>query len=431
MFRRLIITTAVLTAALCSTSAYATVTRDPGYGHGGIAGVAVECALGTLQGMDTRVGYGGRVFLFQKCAHGFNRLIALSENGKVDTSYGYKGHVEIKFPAPCFGGLLVMRPTKSGALFIVSEGGYVGYEGTTELHACSVRVSATGHLDATYGGTTPIRHLDRVSQGANYLIGAAVDSLGRLVVFSTQEAAHWQQSAAFIDRYAANGKPDVTFSHDGERSYVQALSAGTSWGGVVGTKPMIAIQVAGARGNLAGFQFIRFDSHGAVDTTFARDGSRFVPNAAVDGARIMSDGMTTDTQGRVVFVAVHYGGAKTWIDVYRLTRAGSIDTAYNGSTAPIVLPSGYDAALTSLEVTPGHYVVSWTVDPPTGAATYRATGFSDTNGARWTALGVQGSAKVEEPRFAPDAAKFYLADDYVYASENASAVYVTRELVQE
>lgn len=432
MFRRLIITTAVLTATLCTTAgAFAAVTRDPGYGQNGTAGIAVECAPGTFQGMVSQVAYGGRIFLFQQCAHGFNRLIAVGDDGKVDTTYGTAGHVSIKFPSPCFGGRLMMVPTKSGSLFIVSEGGYVGYEQTTELHVCSVRLSPDGTLSPTYGGTTPFRQLDRVSQGSNYLVDAAVDSLGRLVLFSARDASDWQHTAEFINRYATNGKPDVSFSQDGERAYVQAFAAGMPWGGVVGTKPVIAIYVAASHsGNLTGTQFVRFDDRGDLDGTFSHDGSRYVTLANLDGARVSWGAIAVDNRERIVFCSSRWSSYGARTDVFRLTRTGSMDTSFNAGTAPMVTPSGYDAVVQSLSVTNGHYVVDWSAYPKSGGERYRATGFSDSDGSRWSALGVQGSANLDEPQVAPDAAQFYLTEDFYSGGSNITAIFVTREIVE-
>jgi hypothetical protein len=198
---------------------------------------------------------------------------------------------------------------------------------------------------------------------------------------------------------------------------------------VVGTKPVIAIQIASTHtGNLIGTQMVRFDDRGDFDGTFAQDGSRYLSNTGLDNSRISWGAFAVDSRGRIVFATVRYSSYGTRLDLFRLSRTGSLDSTYDASTAPIVTPPDYDALVQGLMVTAGHYVLAWNAFP-SSSIEYRATGFSDTDGVRWTALGVQGSARVEAPRFAPDVAKFYLVDDY-YGATDDTAVYVSRRIVQ-
>jgi len=98
-------------------------------------------------------------------------------------------------------------------------------------------------------------------------------------------------------------------------------------GGVVGTKPVIAIYVAASHsGNLTGTQFVRFDASGALDATFAHDGSRYVTNANLDDARVSWGAITVDGNGRIVFCSARYSSYGARMDLFRLSRTGSLDT---------------------------------------------------------------------------------------------------------
>jgi hypothetical protein len=110
MSRRLTVLALALAVALVPLAAEATVAPDTGYGDAGTATVPIECAPGTVRGVTTKVAINNRFYVLQECAGGYHRLIALGDDGEIDTDYGYNGRLTIKFPTTCIGASTFLAP---------------------------------------------------------------------------------------------------------------------------------------------------------------------------------------------------------------------------------------------------------------------------------------------------------------------------------
>ncbi len=411
----------VILAVMAASPAVAQVSPDDGYGAGGTATVAVQCAAGTVRGMTPQHGYDGRSFFVQECAAGYVRLVGLGNSGEIDSGFGTNGRVTVKVPESCRDGMMHLRPGQDGSLYLILEDqvANVAAPGSVDLHLCLTRITSTGKLVGTFGGGSPVRRLDRAGGGINSFVGAEIDSGGRLVVFTARTPGAGAVPTSFVNRYRLDGKPDGTFDGDGQRSYSTAGQRGTIWGGVVGTRPVVAI------GTSYGTLLVRFTSAGNLDRTFAGDGTRSLRSKDVGSARTGQGQVALDAHGRVTVLLVVTGGdgGSGWYDLLRFSSSGVADPGFRDSTARVQAPSGEAIQFADLQLSTGRTVVNWQ-----GENDFFTTGYNG-DGTRWQALGPSGTTtEVALPRFARDRAQFYT---YAYlGEEHITSVEISRGLVQ-
>jgi len=251
----------------------------------------------------------------------------------------------------------------------------------------------------------------------------AIDAHGRLLVFSQQYSRdNWQQSAAFINRFTTEGKPDLTFSRDGQAAYTYPNQTDVLWGDAIHDDPVIAIQVSsGPGGGTVGTAFVRFDTLGRPSSLFAGDGVRFIDRYDDLGGAIINYGtsIALDSHNRIVFAAQK---GSSWIKVWRMSGTGRMDLAFNKATSKIQPTAGL-IPYADLFVTAGHYLVSWATSEMDSNAGF-TTGFND-DGTRWTAVSPTGTANVTAAFARPDAAAFYRVH-----APSAEPISITRSLIQ-
>ncbi|MFL6022731.1 MAG: hypothetical protein ACJ72O_05265 [Marmoricola sp.] len=400
MFRRLTVTAVLLAAAFTPSAARANINPDNAYGTSGVAKVPIGCAPGTVASIASTAGYQGQVYLLAECAHGYDRLIRLTDAGTVDTGFGTGGHLTIKLPTSCVGTSVHLKATETGDLFLASEGDTFG--SNPAMHVCLVRVTKSGKLWPGYGGATPIRHLDRVGGGQNTFVGLDVGSPGRVQLYSQRSNQDWRKAAAFVNVYASNGHPDPGFSGDGQASFVQPFAGELQWGG----RLRMAITVDNGRG-LAGVQLVAFNYNGTLNTSFAHDGSSFVPRSDLLGGYTDPGAFVSDSAGGIVFTTHFVGPGKQWIDLYRVGVTGIRDSLFNQKTQRISGLTTTNFNRIDLQATDGHYALGWSTSNDLPGP--RTTGYN-ADGSRWIDLGTNGTAKKLATDWAPDRTSYY---DYV------------------
>lgn len=391
--------------------AHATISPDSGYGDAGVATVVTDCTGDTRQATNDQVGYGGRAYVLVRCGYGYHRIFAVGDNGRLDPNFGANGRVTVKVPSACLGESPQLVPAKDGSLYALFWGLSAprGSRLTTDMHLCIARVNTAGDLDLQFGGSSPIRRLDRLSSDFTFLTGGAVDDKDRLLVFSYRETGYYPRQAVFINRYTVSGKPDTSFSSDGQRVYKWPYQDSLQWGGVINSKPVIAIRANTSSSTTSSFGtgFVRFDERGNLDKTFSGDGKLFIGPKDIGGAHIDGSNIAVDSQKRIVYIAQQGAPYQTsrWLDLRRLTATGLNDAAFASATARILAPTGLKIAARELQFTAGRYAVNWEVDDKSNEPD-RLTGFTN-NGTRWTALGPYGTAHIAVNAFAPDRAMYY------------------------
>lgn len=410
--RRLTLFVGIVAVLMVPLMANAAVKPDSGYGSGGSTVVRADCGPRTALGGMSQVGYGGRVFVLDECAGGPFRLVAVGSSGQVDPHYGVGGTAELDVPQNCRGTNAFLRPARDGSVYLVfvRNALHSADPDLLDAYLCIAHVTPAGTVVPSFGGTSPYRHLNRLGGGVNNFVGAAQDSYGRLVVFTTRDRHDndWRRAAVFINRYTTSGQPDATFSGNGQRYFRQRGHLSGASVGVYRAKPVIAIAEYGATSTSSsvGTAFVRFTASGRLDKTFSDDGVRIVRAEDVGQARLGQAAL--DSRGRLVFTEVRtsVGGGSGWCDLFRLTRAGKTDRPFSAATARLHGPTGSRVFYGFLQISGPHYVVTWQLDTR-GKVRDRTTGLN-ADGSGWSAFGTFVNAPtVASPAFAPDRPAFY------------------------
>jgi uncharacterized delta-60 repeat protein len=200
------------------------------------------------------------------------------------------------------------------------------------------RFNVAGTLDTTFGVNGAYsRHIDA------YAYGSAVDiqADGKIVVAGTMYDAPSGGFDIAVLRLNANGTPDATFGTGGmvKLDFRQGFDAARAIVATAGGKILVAGTSASGPTGRNGFSIARLEADGRVDTTFgpARDGG--LPLINVGNGDLAAMSVTSD--------AIWLGGtgsnrdASLSMTVVKLTPAGLLDTAFNG-TGIAMTPSGND-----------------------------------------------------------------------------------------
>jgi len=412
MLRPIVLTTAVA-AALLTAPAYGSIAPDDGWDTEGTTTVKTACASGTFERGSSVVGYGGRLFEVHKCSGGNVRVTALGNDGKPDPGFGTSGRLDMKLPAACREAGPVAVATKAGGLYLALEVFPGPDPVVNDLNLCIARITANGVLDTSFGGSSAFRRLIRSDGGHNGLSGMAVDATGRLLVFSERSISSGHPPAIFLHRLTTGGKPDLSFSGDGQRAYTRPHQGRVLFGGAVGNSPVLAFESyvgTTSRSGLGAVVLARFGPGGNLDPAFGSDGLRTIRPRDYDGAYPSMGMIELDALGRILIAVEKRSGTDgrvSWVDLIRVTKSGTDDTAFNAATSKVNPTNGNALEIDpSLHVLGGHPTLRWTLITSDFDTSLRITGWN-ADGTRWTAIGPKGTAPAETFFFARDLPVFY------------------------
>lgn len=216
--------------------------------------------------------------------------------GELDTTFGGNGYQLWYLPGTDGGALRGVAATPGGGFAFAGD--IVDF---LDTEAITMKVGATGELDASYGedGAT------RADFGStNFYYDALVDSEGRTWAVGTS-APSFFDSDVLISRYLPDGTPDPSFAGDGH----QFVDLG---GGITDTgyaaalqgdgKLVVAAEASFSQAQGGGdqdFNVIRLNPDGSLDNTFGANGVKTLDlsgvhdrpsDIAVDGSSIVVAG---------------------------------------------------------------------------------------------------------------------------------------------
>ena len=171
---------------------------------------------------------------------------------------------------------------------------------TVLLLLAALAFAAPGALDASFGGDGRVATTGAVQSWANDVL---VDPAGRIVAVGVGNRADVFGSPidAEVTRYLPNGDPDPTFDSDG----IAAVAAGDSTAAnaaAIQDDGKIVIVGGSLSGGIMAFMVARFDTNGALDSTFDEDG---VVRGFVQGQSVKpATGVAITTDGGII-VAGH------------------------------------------------------------------------------------------------------------------------------
>lgn len=215
-------------------------------------------------------------------------------------------------------------------------------------------LTASGVLDTSFNGTGWRRHnLPGTCEGANDVV---VQSTGRIV------AMGWSAAGSAFAAYAPDGTIDTTFS----------APDGISTGDVPGEfwyryNIDSSDRLLMATGQMCSCDpwIYRATADGAPDTSFSGDGKMSFPTSRFGGTPTLSWARSVfeDSQGRIVFSAMHDGFGWKTVSLGRLLSDGSIDNSLGGDGAVNV--DGFSREVNvvdAVEDAAGNYVVAFNDD---------------------------------------------------------------------
>ena len=210
------------------------------------------------------------------------------------------------------------------------------------------RFNTNGTLDTTFDGDGMARTDTGLQDLAN---GTAIQSDGKIVLVGTRQSADLQ-----VMRYNTNGSLDTTFDGDGilqtdlgtsnEELHDVAIQSDGKILGVGGTFPF---------GPSPGdFALVRYNSNGALDTSFDGDGKVFADwGGRTDSPGENANAVTIQSNGRIV-VAGQVPDATTtsvWrFAVARYLTNGSLDGSFDGDGKATMNVAGDNQPSTSGDV---------------------------------------------------------------------------------
>ena len=242
-------------------------------------------------------------------------LVAGVENGGFEIArYNSDGTLDMSFGTDgvtTFGklNLMVVQQIKlasDGSIYLVGEAAVSGtmadqisgpggswWTSPDEVTSL-IHVGADGSVDTTYGNNGVLSLNDPLT-----LPMATIQNDGKIVVASENSLSTYDD-VAVVNRYNADGTLDTSFQYQpGELPYV-----GIDPGGPIMVDAQGRIVLSGESAN--GFNLMRLNSDGTVDTTFGTSGVQNVPNVDYGPVTVLSeqpDGtILVGTPGNVVQV---------------------------------------------------------------------------------------------------------------------------------
>ena len=331
---------------------------DPGFGHKGFAfydfghnGMATSIILKAPGGRTLLIGYnapcnsiGDADWTDEGAA-----VIRLLPDGSQDPSFGINGKAFIIWPyidlQGCSG---LVQP--DGKILIAGRGSWQGDFDVFMNRLFITRLTANGKVDSSFGinGICSIPQFQGDDHTENFGRSAiALQPDGRIVLGDVATEQVWvnlgvaTDASAAVYRVTANGIMDSTFgvngmffNHFGFPSYVINGLLCQQDGRIV-----VSTSVGGNNSfNLSGSMLFRLDSAGKkLDSSFGTNGlylgtadtSRLAPAWKTFGAGSIVAG----PNGSITVSAIHNTATNGWLDIFRLTSAGRLDTTFAKSTA--------------------------------------------------------------------------------------------------
>ncbi len=251
-------------------------------------------------------------------------LMRLNANGTLDTSFGNGGSVVTAISASVSARQVVLQP--DGKILVAGESWTQG----TNSNITLVRFTSNGALDTTFNSTG---YVTQNISGASYEYGGdlALQPDGKIIVSGSTAADFATQSDGVLMRFNTNGSLDTTFNGTG---IVIVATPDSEAAGPIIILSDGKILIGGYRftGPKANFLLMRFDSNGAVDTSFGTGGAT---TTSVSSENNYMSAMDRQSDGKIVAAGSKY--------IARYTPDGILDTSFGINGASNV-PTVYETA---------------------------------------------------------------------------------------
>ena len=314
-------------------------------------------------------------------SNGVFAVVRYNADGSLDMGFDGDGKVLTSFtPSTENGGSLSQAYSvalQSDGKILVGGSAYrYTYDGTlsTQDDFALARYNTDGSLDTSFGNSGKV--VTALSASSDEGRSVAVQSDGKILLAGQPGNG----GGTVLLRYTADGTLDKGFAEDGRL----ITSLNTSWGSAdCELQSDGKILVAGRYGSYYGSDVAvaRYDTDGALDTSFGLDGMAL---AAMSGGDSMGIIMKLQADGKILAASSTYNGGNSDFGVVRFNVDGSLDTSFDGDGEVLTDIGGGNDYVEGMAVgTDGKIVVVGTigngVDEEMVLVRYNADGSLDTS----------------------------------------------------
>ncbi len=265
-------------------------------------------------------------------------LLRYSTTGAIDSSFGSSGFAGFQYPIDSIDEGVAVAIDSSQRVLVAGTTDRDPESFNTDLFLA--RYTAAGVLDTTFGGGDGVAIVGSTGGfGFDEARDVAFDSLGRIVVAGADiDYPGSPFESVVLARFSSSGALDATFGSDGVSESSGVPGSPNSLAIDASDRPVIA-----GRSNVSGgyrsMIVARFDTAGALDTTFA-DSNGYAK--ADFGATSRAKGVALDSTGKIVAG----GQADTSFAAARFTTTGALDPTFSsdGMVTAQLGGAGFDGA---------------------------------------------------------------------------------------
>jgi uncharacterized delta-60 repeat protein len=186
-----------------------------------------------------------------------------------------------------------------------------------------IRLKASGALDTTFNSTGSVT--TSLGSSSAYLYDVAVQSDGKVVAAGRATDSGIEKFA--VVRYTSAGALDTSFDGDGI-VYTQVGASHASLTDIALQNDNKVVAVGPLSGG--GFQVVRYNTDGSLDTTFDSDGKA---SPSTGGSNTYAYRVEVQSDGKILVVGTDTtnSGTNYRLVIVRLNSDGSLDTSYGSS----------------------------------------------------------------------------------------------------
>lgn len=256
--------------------------------------------------------------------------VRYNSNGTLDTTFGNGGFATASPTSTDYVTSMTVQP--DGKVLLTGRG---DYGGAKPYNITTVRFTADGILDTTFGGTGIVRYASGTNDEGSDIV---VQSDGKIVIVGRAE---YQGNSHFVLlRYNSDGTLDTTFNSTG---IVNTQIGDSSQAFGVAIQPDGKLVVAGTTNALATTDnaavVARYNSDGTLDTTFGGSNGIVIKNNGPNNSGNGYGGFETlrrvaiQPDGKIVTAGatepVSQDGTNFHVTLMRFTPDGALDTTFD------------------------------------------------------------------------------------------------------
>lgn len=352
---RLLTVAAAASAFLMATNSFAQLSPgnlDPAFGSGGridakLVTGASDVGVGVAVQTDRKIVIVNECLTTQTTNAQVFCVARFNADGSVDTGFAAGGKYLSPLPGTTFSISRAVAIQSDGKIVVA---GYCLNTATVFYDFCSIRLTANGMLDGSWGAGGVV--LTPPAGFATYAYAATVlmQSDGKTIITGTCGGGTF-----CAVRYTVAGGLDTTFGSSG---YATSAGLGYAGGGkaaLYSDGRFVVVGACGVTNSATDMCVVRFSANGVRDTAYVNVAG--LPGIAI-GAAAHSEGANAaaiQPDNKVVLAGYCFSGqALSSICVMRLNENGTLDSTFNGTGYRLIAPApglaqGLSAQIVSID----------------------------------------------------------------------------------